>query len=155
MNSLLYLLMVIPQPFEYRQLQWSDYKGIPEHHSWAATTITTLELTEENTDGIYTFGVKCYFVPGESWTTTESSAKLIHEQTHFDISYLYYLKAIRTLLPYQGTSKRKEAMVAYQKLCKQWQSTERLFDIRTNHSLDISAEKIWERSIKKQIKELE
>jgi hypothetical protein len=146
--------MLIPGPIEYRKLDWSDFKGTPEHHSWAATTTTTIELTEEEQDGKYSYTVKCYFVPGESWTTTSDSAKLVHENYHFQISYLYYLKTVNVLLPYQGTSKRKEAMKAYQKLCRQWQSTERLFDIRTNHSLDVSQERIWERSIDKQLKEL-
>ena len=154
MINFIYFLLSIPQPIEFRQLNWEDFKMMPPKSTWAATTSTNIELTEEKKDGKYSYTVKCYFVPGESWTTTSDSAKLVHENYHFQISYLYYLKTVNAILPYQGTSKRKEAMKAYQKLCRQWQATERLFDIRTNHSLDVSMERIWERSIDKQLKEL-
>lgn len=156
MQYLIYLSLLINySDIEYRPLTWEDFKMAAPKSSFTAETTTVLELSYSGTEDSIHFKVSCHFLPGESWTNTNDSAKLLHENLHFSISYLYYLRSMRILLPFQGTSQIKQASLAYERNAKEWTKTERKYDMETNHSRDISAQLRWERYIKQKLKELE
>ena len=152
-NLIFLFLLTAPAHVEYRQLTWEDFKGAAVFgNSRSAETITALEMTSDNVNGLYTFAVECYFIPEESWTITKDEKKLQHEQLHFAITRLYQQKIIQALIPFQGTSKVKEAEAIYKKITRQWKNTEIRYDKETFHSLDISAQKNWESMIQKQLR---
>ena len=78
-----------------RPLEWGDFKGIPKpvrFHNAAGTGpfIKYIYSTLEGRPPEFTFFT--YFDKCRSWTVTNSSEILEHEQLHFDIAELYTRK---------------------------------------------------------------
>ena len=143
----------------YRLLVWSDYKApAPDNEpTVAARTITQLAMERANTDGVYTYTVKAYFLPYSSFVRVRTNDVLRHEQTHFKIAQIMALRCMRDLKPLQrGDSVASNlAEEIYNRYTDQSSARNDLFDIETNHSLNKEAEQTWELRITEELTKLE
>ena|ERR1700722_8860737 len=151
MNYILFISSLIFFAPRYKKLSWADFHGTRTDSKTIALTVTTIELTESQVNGRYTFEVTLEFDKDASWTVTNDPGKLIHEQGHFDLSFLAQRKIVKELLPFQGTTQPKAAERLYDKRIREWGERERRYDLETNHSLDISAQKRWGRVIEREL----
>lgn len=80
-----------------RKLTWEDFRGTPPKNRGNKIAETFGEIVTDSSywdNDIPKFIVKCYFLKDKSWTTTDASITLEHEQIHFDI-YEVYTRKIR------------------------------------------------------------
>lgn len=143
----------------YRQLTWSDYRGnVPENEpSIAARTFTQIEYETEQQGGKYYFRVLVYFVPDSSFVRIKSEATLRHEQTHFKIACIEAKRCNLAMAPMQGGDSIAEvaASALYDHCFEQASRKQDLFDLETNHSLNLEAEKRWEDRVSRELRNFE
>lgn len=79
-----------------RKLTWCDFKGKNDSIDDLSVAVTTfvilIERSYYNENGVPVFEIACYFLPEQSWTITNDTLALKHEQLHFDIGELYTRK---------------------------------------------------------------
>jgi len=81
---------------ESRKLTWEDFKGIPPDDPvefTVAVTCSTMDFEFHNTKN---YKIESKFIKSKSWTVTDDSKMLAHEQLHFDITELYVRKIRRS-----------------------------------------------------------
>lgn len=78
-----------------RPLAWPDFKGVPDESSRAAAITASgfgykADMTNSGGSGQVNIGVYCYFTKRNSWVKPGKSLDhiLIHEQNHFNISFI-------------------------------------------------------------------
>lgn len=146
------LLLYAAALFNHPSIGWGDFKGcVPKNANESAQIVTNIELTTVDNDGTYTFSVSLEFDKEASWTATDDPKILRHETGHWDISWLARRRIEKALLPYQGTRHPKEAEKVYDKMIREWGLRERRYDLETNHSRDVSAQKRWEKIIEREL----
>ena len=110
MQYLIYLLLLLNTPTKYKVLTWEDFKGTAQRSDLdgklIAGTCTGWTMTDSIDDGRVYFTLRCDFIPEKSWTLTNDSAILVHEQTHLYISILNSEKFRKILNQHQGTNER-------------------------------------------------
>lgn len=127
------LLLFIPfasKPVPWRVLSWSDFKGQPNKEALARTQSGI--VIENNV-------ATAIFIPDESWTRTNDSATLSHEQLHFDITQLWASKI----------TVANGRFVDY--YLEQWGMMESRYDKETEHGNNTAQQARWEREIKRQL----
>lgn len=87
-----------------RKLVWNDFKGAPDNRSIAAAVTSSgfgysCSMRAKNNKGGLSITVYCFYDKTRSWVKpgVSSSYALLHEQHHFDISYLATCLFIRKL----------------------------------------------------------
>jgi len=87
-----------------RKLDWADFKGKPDMYSPAAAITESgfgyrLSLQSSNGSANMVITVFCYFNKNKSWVKKgmNTSYALLHEQHHFDITYIYACLFIQKL----------------------------------------------------------
>ena len=88
-----------------RPLTWDDFKGPPtpvRTHNRAGTGMTIQYISMKNIYGQVEINPLCYFQKCRSWTNTNDSKTLDHEQLHFDIQELYTRKLRKSYSEYGG-----------------------------------------------------
>lgn len=155
MKTLLLALILFnnPKEIEYRKLDWSDFKG-PVVNSSAAETTTQLQLDWVETDGKYTFKVTAWFLPYESFTTTDRPDVLRHEQGHVDLAQIKAIQCMKALVSYQGCNERRKSKVEsiYAHYVKSLNELQVLYDKETKHSQNSVIQKRWESNIEQGLK---
>lgn len=78
-----------------RKLSWPDFKGKSDRGSWAAAITQSgfgyqLAMTTYGSRTIINLSVYCYFNKNKSWVKkgADNEYALLHEQHHFDITYI-------------------------------------------------------------------
>ncbi len=78
-----------------RKLTWADFKGRPDAGSWAAAITESgfgyqLGMTSYKGKTTINITVYCYFNKNKSWVKkgANNDYALLHEQHHFDITYI-------------------------------------------------------------------
>lgn len=137
MNSLILLLItVLTPPVSYRQLQWSDFKGKPPAGTEAhACTCSNIVIGMDTAYAI--------FLPDKSWTRTNDSALLRHEQVHFDITRRFAKKVDEYLKCKSYTCKEPVGFIL-----DRWRLQQAQYDIETDHGQNATEQKRWEEMIK-------
>jgi hypothetical protein len=82
-----------------RLLTWNDFEGMPKNpkgkmgiHEAAVTATGPVFVHHEDNKGNLIPYPLCYFYKSLSWSITEDSLLLAHEQLHFDIQEVYIRK---------------------------------------------------------------
>jgi len=77
------------------EVAWSDFRGKPDLASGAAAMTYsgfgfTAAIQSRNGKGTLTINLYCYFDRTKSWvkSTSKNDYALLHEQHHFDVSYI-------------------------------------------------------------------
>lgn len=142
----------------YRALTWADFRGpIPKEGdigSWAAETATEIDIETKQVDGKLRYAVYFYFVANSSWVRVKTDAGLRHEQTHFKIAYIAFLRCVRDLEPFQNGDPAvgKQVENIYDRYVDEKILLNRRFDQETNHGLNKEIESLWELKISEQLK---
>lgn len=138
----------------YRELQWSDFKMKPPAEEvakgWVAHTETKWVLWEiPDYDGNIRLSPEFSFVPEKSWTITNSEFTLAHENTHYNISLLWYRKFEKHLKKHPGSSyrQREKTIIIFNYYWQEQLKLQILFDKETDHSRNKSMELKWEEQI--------
>ena len=90
-----------------RKLTWNDFQGKPRKNRGSIRAETNGEIITEKTyweNGVPKFEIRCYFLKDKSWTITNDSLTLQHEQIHFDI-YELFTREIRKSFDSLNTKK--------------------------------------------------
>lgn len=140
----------------YRQLTWKDFKGkVPKDTELDIAAVTTCQFQFEwTTDGDYfTYSIKAYFLPYQSYVRQGSNEVLRHEQTHFKIAQIMALNCMRDLEPLQGgdhMTKKAADSIFLHYTAKRNAMNARL-DSATARGLDKEVEKNWEYKISQEL----
>ncbi|WP_281765469.1 DUF922 domain-containing protein [Neptunitalea lumnitzerae] len=145
-----------------RPLEWIDFQGKEKiepnvtHKSDAVTSVKFLFISMSNSEGIiYPYPV-CYFLKNISWTISNSTSLLNHEQTHFNISELYARKIRKEFL--ELLKKENIIQEDYEKISNKYikEVYERhiLYDEETVHGRIQEAQNEWDKKIRKELEEL-
>lgn len=78
-----------------RKLVWKDFQGVPDNNNIAAAITAsgfgyTLSVQTRNNKSAIVISVMCFFTKTKSWVkpNMNSDYALLHEQHHFDITYI-------------------------------------------------------------------
>lgn len=87
-----------------RKLTWKDFKGLPDNKSIAAAITSsgfgfTLGMRSKNSKAVINILVNCFFNKERSWVKPgmANDYALLHEQHHFDITYIWTCSFIKKL----------------------------------------------------------
>lgn len=101
-----------------RKLEWEDFRGTPVSNSAAAAITESgfgyrMSMKSVNGKTTVNITVLCYFNKGNSWVKPgmNSDYALVHEQHHFDITYINACLFIQKLKAAHFTSNNYEALV--------------------------------------------
>lgn len=144
-----------------KRLTWTEFKGTPELSvDAAATTVSALSYTFngylDKGRLVYEYDVRALFFPEKSWVKEElkDDELLLHEQLHFDITAWYAArlrKAFDTISPTLDPKSTVE--IIYNKVRKELDSVQHLYDEETNYSLNLKEQLLWESRVKQYLEE--
>lgn len=146
------------QPNQY--IQWNDFKGTPNVNSNLIALSTVGFKVNFSWEGKNrSAAVYAVFYQNDSWTkvfnTTETEL-LKHEQLHFDITELFARKLRKELSKRKFKSKyvNKEIQCVVDRLEREKNDYQNLYDKETKHSQSIKQQIDWEKSVAVQLEEL-
>lgn len=143
-----------------QQLTIADFKGQPDA-STDAVAITSSGFMfkagyqSENEKGILSLQVYCSFNKNDSWMKERGKTAyiLVHEQRHFDISYLSTLLFIKKV---QQTNFQQPDFMAqlrniYKEIVQQMSERQQQYDSETNNGINTTKQEEWNKRIEKDI----
>jgi hypothetical protein len=151
-----------------RKLEWSDFTGNPDYATtWAAFIYWKVFYT---TDSIYTYGLPgddgeayvepnikvWYAISNRSWVKPifKNDEALKHEQGHFDIAKLCALEfqnTVALMKPINRFNWKHGVDSALHSIFERYRQVEKIYDLETNHSLDVKAQADWEKKLAERI----
>lgn len=148
-----------------RRLTWDDFtRRTGQAGVFKAYTTAGMRYTIEAPKGQIEILVETYFLPKESWVHVDflRDDLLAHEQAHFDIAAIYGRKLAQELAVLQVETSvfvernyGERADAIFDQLYKELESTQTRYDKETEHSINATAQKEWERWITEQLSEAE
>lgn len=129
-----------------RKLTWEDFQCEPVRNTEAvALTSTALGLSYRVSNGQFIYEISCGFAKTRSWGLLKTSYILAHEQAHFDITELFARKLHQELEQYQFNRKsfKKDVNTLYQKVVKEKEMFQELYDKQTDHSRNHTQQQQW------------
>jgi hypothetical protein len=139
-------------------LKWNNFKGtvLKNDTEFKAFAFSSVECEYGNHDTCIYYTVRSIFDENKSWYTDTSAELLQHEKGHFNISEIY-ARRIRKFLQENLQKDHYESEIrsgidSLQGLNTKYQA---LYDIHTNHGKDMNAQKLWQLTIEKQLKQLD
>lgn len=149
---------------ESRKLTWADFKASPNPNSDAvaltASGITFGYSVKTSNSRIIDFStsIEAHFYPNKSWYIVEKADDYIlgHEQLHFDITELYVRKfrqQIERLVVNQNIKKQMEQI--HVAINDALDKTQKKYDLQTRHSINVEAQKYWQKFIKEELDKLD
>ena len=149
---------------ENYKFTWEDFKAEPRAQVDAvALTVSGISFSyslSQNNDGDYQYEtfVEAHFYPEKSWYKPEVSNGhiLLHEQLHFDLTELYARKLRKRIAETKFSENiRAELNQLNDDINKELEMAQNKYDLETNHSINIEAQKQWEDFITSELKKLE
>lgn len=134
-----------------RKLSWADFKGSPNPSS-SNVALTNSSINAEfgfnNSKLIHT--IKCRFSKSLSWVRVKTDYILNHEQGHFDIAEIHARILHKELQEYEFNAKtvNKDINRIYEEVMKLHVTTQKNYDLQTNHSIDTAKQGEWDRKIR-------
>lgn len=138
-----------------QKLKWTDFKIYNGKRFEAALTATQISYIINSVDDVMHVEVSCVFDKNNSNVVKENRNDYIlnHEQRHFDITYLFAMKFVRSLhnepkLTYDKIDSIFETIYA------EWTVYQKKYDLETNNSVSKSNQALWDNKITQQLDEL-
>lgn len=138
-------------------LSWKDFRGRAKlGTSTAAQTSSGVTYIVECHGERFRFAVLATFAPTESWVRpdipphrTASTRTLRHEQTHFDITEVFARRLRRTFSTARGLcpDRPKDARKLFDRLSRESQAMQELYDDETAHGTAVDAQGRWSRAV--------
>lgn len=140
-----------------RLLAWTDFAGPVDFKStFMALTASSIICKPYFINDSIMLRVETVFIPKHSWKKRNDldSFDLAHEQTHFNITELYARK-LRKLIKEEIKLAKEGHTIdilfkmesGFKRLAKECDDFQTLYDKQTNHSINKSEQKQWNRSI--------
>ena len=143
-----------------QQLTIADFKGQPDA-STDAVAITSSGFMfkagyqSENEKGILSLQVYCSFNKNDSWMKERGKTAyiLVHEQRHFDISYLSTLLFIKKVRQtnFQQPDFMAQLRNIYKEIVQQMSERQQQYDSETNNGINTTKQEEWNKRIEKDI----
>lgn len=139
-----------------RKLTWADFQGKPDpDHFGGAVTASGFAFhsnMEYGTSGIVVnVYVYTYFNKRDSWKkpNINSDYHLLHEQTHFDITYLHAHQFAEDLKKAKFTVKNFRSLPGeiFNKIYDQNTAMQQQYDRETKHSILKEEQEVWNNKI--------
>ncbi len=146
---------------ESLRLTWTDFKANPNQDS-DAVALTASGITfgysvktsgEIITD--FSTSVEAHFYPNKSWYLKEKCNAYIlgHEQLHFDITELHsrmFREQLTQLVVNQNVKGQMQRL--HTTINEALAETQKRYDLQSNHSMNVAAQKKWEAFILEELK---
>jgi len=146
-------------PWSYaRPLTWEDFMCEPKQNTDAvALTSTALGIAYNLSSGQLHYEITCNFSKVKSWGILKTPYILAHEQGHFDITEIYARILHRELLAYKFNRRsfRQDVNVIYDRVVKEKESFQLLYDAQTDHSRNKKVQQEWLDKIQELLTETE
>ena len=138
-----------------KKLTWSDYKEYKGIRREAALTATEISYQTKQVGEEMTVNVSCIFDKTKSNVVKQHKTDYIlnHEQRHFDISYLFAMKFIRTLQNEPNLTIDKVGVI-YDNIYNEWDAYQDKYDKETSNSVSKANQALWDKKIDQQLDNL-
>ncbi|MEO6288517.1 MAG: hypothetical protein ABIO76_01275 [Ginsengibacter sp.] len=145
------------------QLNWVDFKGKPDNnHFGGAVTASGFafdsQMNFNGTTMYLNIGVYTFFTKNESWKKPgiNSTYHLLHEQHHFDITWLGPQKLVVEIARAHFTKDNYNRLLTslFEKAYKENLEIQHLYDSETVHSINTVKQQEWNDKIAAEIKKL-
>ena len=141
------------------KLIWSDFRGRPDMNSkYKASTTCEIACRMEATGSEALVTVYCFFNTEESWTKTDDTYLLNHEQRHFDIYEVYTRKMRQAIMEIDEADASKisgQVKRIYDRCFRECSRLQDRYDSETQFSNNREKQQEWNRRIDMLIKETE
>ena len=101
-----------------RKLSWSDFRGAPDKKSWAAAITASgfgysLSMQSKGSKATIEINVTCFFTRNQSWVKPkmDNDYALLHEQHHFDVTYIAAMQFVQRLRSARFTLQNYESLL--------------------------------------------
>lgn len=142
----------------HRKLAWDDFLSPPEKNSDAvASTSTSLGISYKVQNSEWAYSITCNFSKYKSWGLLRTDYILAHEQAHFDITEIFARKLHYELETYQFNRRtfKKDINAIYQKIVKEKEIFQKLYDGETDHSRNKKKQQLWLKKIEEILQKTE
>jgi len=142
------------------KLEWSDFKAKKKTSAGFAVATSTcgFGLESETKEGKTFHKIYVRFYCDESWHNAgiKIPAVLAHEQLHFDICEIYGRKLYKELLKLKKNGKlsNEKAEDIYNKMMKEYNDYQDLYDLETDHSTNGKKQQEWNEKVKQELTSL-
>lgn len=136
------------------KVNWIDFKGKPDLKTgFQDLTFSEIgmqyEMNQDGNDYTLNIDVCCDFSKLNSWKIKQSDYLLVHEQHHFDITFIYTQLFIQRLRQANFTYINYESLMnnIYNEVQDEWNKEEVQYDLETHHSEIVSKQQEWNSKI--------
>jgi hypothetical protein len=141
------------------QLSFTDFKDTPDNNNkyYALSSVQInydIILNEE----FLSYKIFSYFFRKESWTRSNDTSLMAHEQLHFNIAEIFSRKLKKRLQSHDFSINNVNDAVLIQIYNEEIESLivyQNLFDEQTRHGIDSEATKEWTDKIRKMLDSLD
>ena len=136
-----------------RKLTWKDYTIFNGNRKEAAVTATEISYSIEIVDGKINVAVSCVFDKSKSNFVKKDTNNYIlnHEQKHFDISYMFAMKFVKTLQKQEVLTIEMIEKI-YNDIYEEWTAFQNKYDDDTKNSKSKEMQSVWDKHIESQLK---
>lgn len=147
-----------------QKLVWKDFKGRADNNSEAiAVTFSgfgyAMRFESKGSKTVLDITVYCFFNRKQSWSKTamQSDYALLHEQHHFDITFIAASLFVRKLRETHFTADNYEELIdqLYTETYKEMNRMQDQYDTETRNGRTRWAQEDWNDKIEAQVKGLE
>jgi antitoxin component YwqK of YwqJK toxin-antitoxin module len=141
-----------------QNLSWSNFRGYPVYLTVFGAGIHCLFDYEFESEAIESIKVRTFMHPHHSWVIKNSKTPelLEHEQYHFNISEVIARRFRKILSELSADVRNKESIKKiYKQHLIEMNKIQMMYDIETDHGLNIEIQKDWEYIIDSMLVELE
>jgi hypothetical protein len=145
------------------KLIWDDFQGKPDNSvDFSALTSSgsgfNLEMHGGSGGSTMVVNVFCSYSKPDSWVKPDKKIPylLVHEQHHFDLTYIYCQKFIKRLRAADITQKNYEKVIGnlYTDTQKELDEEQSKYDSETQHSIIKTKQEEWNKKIDDELAEL-
>lgn len=145
--------------WQERKITWNDFRGpAPQKSPYGSELSYKISIETKNIgiDSVILY-VNTLMVLNTSWTITDSSWQLNHEQKHFDLVEVYSRKLRKACA--EKKFMKSQLLIGLKKLYDEHKMNtllqQRRYDRETNHSLISDVQVKWDKEIERELSALE
>jgi len=131
-----------------QQLKWSDFRVVKYLGDASAESTTGISYDYLKVGNETKVNVYCTFSKKESFVLKgkETDYILNHEQRHFDITFIFAMK-FKDQISRTNDLSESDIELIYNRIIIEWGIFQDKYDFETEHSINISAQDIWDKKI--------
>lgn len=143
-----------------RKLTWKDFKGAPDYNSWAAAITASgfgysMSMQSLGRRAVIEINVTCFFTRKQSWVKPrmDSEYALLHEQHHFDVTYIAAMQFVQRLKAANFTLQNYEKLLdkIHEESYADLEKMQNEYDGQTRNGRSEDIQKQWNKRIDGQL----